>query len=91
MAVIIPFRGVRYNTQKAGEMTALITPPYDVINEEEQKLFYEKSPYNVIRLEYGESRNNDSSEDNRYTRAAGFLAVAAGRNSAHEHQPALPV
>ena len=90
MAVIIPFRGVRYNTQKAGEMTALITPPYDVINEEEQKLFYEKSPYNVIRLEYGESRNNDSSEDNRYTRAAGFFQQWLQEEILlHEHQPAL--
>lgn len=74
MANIIPIRGVRYNTDKAGSMPDLITPPYDVINKDAQLGFYEKSPYNIIRLEYGQIRENDDEKDNRYTRSAAFFS-----------------
>jgi uncharacterized protein (DUF1015 family) len=70
---ILPFRGIHYNSSKAGKMSDLVTPPYDVIGEQEQLLFYKKSPYNVIRLEYGEIRPSDDARDNRYTRAAAFF------------------
>ncbi len=73
MATIYPFRGTRYNSHKAGDLADLVTPPYDVINEREQQLFYQKNPYNVIRLEYGEIRQPDDDSDNRYTRAAAFF------------------
>jgi len=52
----------------------VITPPYDVISAEEQLVYYEKSPYNVIRLEFGEERAEDSAEDNKYIRAALTMA-----------------
>jgi uncharacterized protein (DUF1015 family) len=55
-------------------MPDLITPPYDVINEEAQNGFYEKSPYNIIRLEYGQIRDHDDLNDNRYTRSAAFFS-----------------
>ncbi len=50
MAKIIPFKALRF-TEKAGEIGTLCCPPYDIISEDEQKALYEKSPYNVIRLE----------------------------------------
>ena len=49
LAQIVPFRGLRYNTEKAGKMADLITPPYDVIDDRQQKSYY-KNPYNIIRL-----------------------------------------
>ncbi|HHX74996.1 MAG TPA: DUF1015 domain-containing protein [Firmicutes bacterium] len=73
MAKIVPIRGIRYNTAKAGSPERLITPPYDVIDAEGQKEYYAKSPYNIIRLEYGEVREHDDATDNRYTRARGFF------------------
>ena len=39
MAEIKAFRGMRYNTEKAGEISQLCCPPYDIISEE-QRLGY---------------------------------------------------
>jgi uncharacterized protein (DUF1015 family) len=44
-----PFRAIRY-TEKAGDPENLITQPYDKIDAEHQKEYYEKSPYNYCRL-----------------------------------------
>jgi len=68
LATILPFRGIRYNEYLTGDLGAVITPPYDVIKPEEQAIYYRRSPYNIIRLEYGYSGGNDSAANNRYTR-----------------------
>lgn len=74
MAEIHPFRGIRYNQQLVGNMGAVICPPYDVITPEEQKSYYEKSDYNIIRLEYSLELLDDTSANNKHTRAAATLA-----------------
>jgi uncharacterized protein (DUF1015 family) len=73
MAIIAPFRGIIYNQGKAGSIDTLVCPPYDIISPAEQQELYRKSPYNVIRLEYGLTSPADGDEDNRYTRAAAVL------------------
>ena len=73
MAKIAPFRGIIYNQGKAGAIDTLVCPPYDIISPAEQQELYRKSPYNVIRLEYGLTSPADGDEDNRYTRAAAVL------------------
>ncbi len=70
MAEVVPFRGLRYAQH---DLSALICPPYDVISPEEQRALYQRSPLNVVRLEYGESRPDDGPAENRYTRAAATL------------------
>jgi uncharacterized protein (DUF1015 family) len=45
-----PFRALRF-TDKAGSISSLTCPPYDIISEEERKQLLLKNPYNVIRLE----------------------------------------
>jgi uncharacterized protein (DUF1015 family) len=70
MAEIIPFHGIRYNRTLVGNLAAVITPPYDVITPPEQELYYNRSPYNAIRLEYGKPGPADQDSDNRYNRAA---------------------
>lgn len=90
MAIIVPFRGLRYDTEKAGNMAELITPPYDVIDDRQQKAYYKKNPYNIIRLEYGETRPHDNEEDNRYTRARGFFTSWLQQGILrHEEKPSL--
>jgi len=74
VADVQPFHGLRYNIERIDDLSAVICPPYDVISPEEQLLYHRNSPYNVIRLEYGEERPADSSEDNKYTRAATTMA-----------------
>jgi uncharacterized protein (DUF1015 family) len=73
MAKIAPFRGITYNQGKAGAIETLVCPPYDIISPAEQQELYRKSPYNVIRLEYGLTSPADGDEDNRYTRSAAVL------------------
>ncbi len=73
MAAVRPFRALRYTLQQQ-DLAALLAPPYDVINAEEQQALYDRDPHNVIRLEYGITRPDDTAEDNRYTRAQTALA-----------------
>ncbi|MHA1203756.1 MAG: DUF1015 domain-containing protein [Candidatus Heimdallarchaeaceae archaeon] len=49
MVDVKPFRGIRY-TEKAGDIANLIAQPYDKIDEEMQKEYYERSEYNYCRL-----------------------------------------
>jgi len=90
MAEIIPFRGVRYNLNLINDLSQVITPPYDVIDEKKQKYYYEKSPYNIIRLEYGQIFPQDDENNNVYTRAAWELKKWMEQEILHqEEQPAL--
>ncbi|MBT9166988.1 MAG: hypothetical protein DDT19_00312 [Syntrophomonadaceae bacterium] len=90
MAIIVPFRGVRYNQSQAGQLADLVTPPYDVIYGGEQKRFYEKNDYNIIRLEYGEIHSSDDSQNNCYTRAHSFFKAWLEQHIlVHEKQPAI--
>jgi uncharacterized protein (DUF1015 family) len=73
MATIIPFRGVLFNQARAGAISELVCPPYDIISHDEQQALYRKNPHNVIRLEYGLESPGDTETDNRYTRAAAAL------------------
>ncbi|MFC1924907.1 DUF1015 domain-containing protein [Chloroflexota bacterium] len=73
MANVQPFCGLRYDVGRAGPLSSVISPPYDVISHEEQQFYLSQSPYNVVRLELGEEKLSDSLEDNQYTRAANTL------------------
>lgn len=73
MAVIHPFRGVRYEISQVGALSDVVAPPYDVIDADLQNRLYEASPYNLIRLELNRAEEGDGESSNRYTRAAGFL------------------
>ena len=70
MAEIRPFRAVRYNAEKVGELGRVVTQPYDKINPEMQARYYDLSPYNLVRIIRGRQNPADSPEDNVYTRAA---------------------
>lgn len=67
MANILPFKGLRYRSK---DLIDIMAPPYDIIGIEEQDMLHRRSPYNIIRLEYGITRPDDDGKDNRYTRAA---------------------
>ncbi len=69
MADVRPFRALRYDLSRA-DLALTIAPPYDIISPELQRALYDRSPYNIVRVEYGEQRAGDSQADDRYTRAA---------------------
>jgi uncharacterized protein (DUF1015 family) len=50
---IEPFRPLMYNRDLAGEPALVVAPPYDLIGPERQQQLYQRSPYNIVRLELG--------------------------------------
>ena len=50
MAVVRPFRALRYAPAVAGSLESLVAPPYDVIGAEEREQLVGQSPYNVVHL-----------------------------------------
>ncbi|MFP6679097.1 MAG: DUF1015 domain-containing protein [Dehalococcoidia bacterium] len=74
MAEVRPFRGVRYNTRSAGDLSMLLCPPFDVISKQERERLYADSEFNVIRLESGVDEPGDIPGNDRYTRAAKLQA-----------------
>jgi len=55
MPVVRPFSALRYDTQVAGPLGALVAPPYDVIGPEARIEYLTRSPYNVVHLTLPES------------------------------------
>lgn len=70
MAHIKPFQGIRYNLAKIEDLAAVTAPLYDLIEEEEKEHYYNRSPYNIIRLILGKDCPYDDHERNRYNRAS---------------------
>lgn len=50
MAEIKAFKGMRY-TSAAGNLNALVCPPYDIISDSQREKYIEENPCNIIRLE----------------------------------------
>jgi uncharacterized protein (DUF1015 family) len=99
MARIYPFRALRYDTSRV-HMEDVVTQPYDKITPDMQQRYYERSPYNLIRIILGKREPNDTEPQdflppgeqahNVYTRAAGYLNDwRAKRILAEEAEPAL--
>lgn len=70
MAQVLPFKGIRYNPQHIGDLSKVVTPPYDVISSREQQAFYDRHPNNIIRLDLNPATVDDSAENTPHTRAA---------------------
>ncbi|MDI6801708.1 MAG: DUF1015 domain-containing protein [Thermodesulfovibrionales bacterium] len=73
MSRIIPFRGICYNPIKVSG-DEVIAPPYDIISPEYREALYQKSPYNIVRIDFGKEMSGDSEGINKYTRAKQNLA-----------------
>jgi uncharacterized protein (DUF1015 family) len=44
-----PFRALRYDDTRV-DLSAVVAPPYDVIDDAHRDLLYQRSPFNVVRL-----------------------------------------
>lgn len=90
MVAIHPFYGLRYDPAQAGELSAVLAPPYDVIDSDEQERLYTCSAYNVVRLILGKQFPADTASDNRYTRTRrDFDAWKVSGVLAFDPQPAI--
>ncbi|MCK9355802.1 MAG: DUF1015 domain-containing protein [Dehalococcoidia bacterium] len=66
-----PFRGIRYDADRAGGLSSLLCPPYDIISDRQRLELYARSPHNMIRLEYPLPPAGESTDDTeRYVLAA---------------------
>jgi uncharacterized protein (DUF1015 family) len=50
VAVVRPFRALRYDQAVAGPLESLVAPPYDVIDPEQREELRGRSAYNVVHL-----------------------------------------
>lgn len=68
MATIQPFRALHYNRDVVSDLTAVIAPPYDVIDDAHWQRLHARNPRNIIRL----ILNRDA---DRYASAAQTLSA----------------
>ena len=73
MAQIIPFRGYRYDPVIVGDISDVVTPPYDRVCPDVQQACYQRSPYSIVRIIKGLAEESDSDGNNVYMRAAEYL------------------
>ena len=80
MALIAPFRGLRYNPEKIASLEEVVTPPYDVIDERAQAELLRRNPYSMIRLDLSKSVKSEEMTDERYQASRQLLEewLAAG-------------
>jgi uncharacterized protein (DUF1015 family) len=73
MANIAPFKGIRYNAHKVGDLSKVVSQPYDRVRYGLQERYYDQHPYNIVRIIKGREHPNDSPTDNVYTRAGEYF------------------
>ena len=73
MADVRPFRALRFDPSEAGDLSSLLSPPFDVISPQGREELYGRNPFNVVRLEFGRPETGDDGGANAYTRAAALL------------------
>jgi len=49
--ILRPFRALRYQPARVPDLSAVLCPPYDVIDAQEQAALLRRHPYNAVRLE----------------------------------------
>jgi uncharacterized protein (DUF1015 family) len=60
MADIIPFRGTRYCPSEAGDISTLVSPPYDVIDAQMRHVLFGLSDYNIARIIKADRQDGDA-------------------------------
>lgn len=79
MPNIKAFEGCYYDSNIAGKLENVVAPPYDVITSSQKEKFYNKSPFNIIRIILGKEEPLDDEVSNKYSRAEGYLRDWIGK------------
>ena len=90
MARIYPFRAWRYNPSVV-RLDDVVTQPYDKITPAMQQAYYQRSPYNLVRIILGLPELFDAERgENVYSRAARDLSAWREQGVlAQEHEPCV--
>ena len=59
MAQIYPFHGFLYNSKIVGDANSVVTQPYDKTSPAMQDEYYNRSPYNVVRITLNQEKRGD--------------------------------
>jgi len=73
VAELRPFRALRYQPAVAGDAANLVAPPYDVVAGSARLELYDRSPYNISRVDYGEDRPDLAPGTDHYAIARGDI------------------
>jgi uncharacterized protein (DUF1015 family) len=73
VAVVKPFRALRYDESMAGPLESLVAPPFDVISAEQRQEYLARSPHNVVHLTLPDSED-EAGRLYRSWQAGGILA-----------------
>ncbi|GAB4435532.1 MAG: DUF1015 domain-containing protein [bacterium] len=69
MITVKPFKGICYNAEKIKDFSLVLTPPYDIIDQEMQDKLYNSHPYNFVKIDFGKTYPSDNDIENVYTRS----------------------
>ncbi|MCR4391482.1 MAG: DUF1015 domain-containing protein [Candidatus Acetothermia bacterium] len=89
MAVVHPFRGIRYNLKAVRDLSLVVTQPYDRIGPREMEAYLKRSPYNFVRLIGGKTPPQDEGDYAR--RAELFQAWLRKRILLQDPRPGIYV
>jgi uncharacterized protein (DUF1015 family) len=73
MAIVAPFKALRFNPQKLERLEDVVTPPYDIIDEKNQAAFQARNSYNMIYLDISKSPGKGDDSDERYNSARNYF------------------
>ena len=73
MAEVLPFPGVRFNPDRIDDLVDVIAPPYDVIYAPDRVELEKQHPNNIVRLILNQPTDQDTKQNNQYTRSANLL------------------
>ena len=73
MVRVKPFRAFRYDESKVGDLSKVVTPPYDIIKGAKVDELQGLSEHNIAWIIKNKPRDDDIPENNQYTRARDYL------------------
>lgn len=74
MADIQPFCGFRYALRNPDDLSNLIAPPYDMLDEGKIDALYNKNPLNAVRIDQNRAAPPDKTNRDRHVRASQFFS-----------------
>jgi len=72
MAVVKPFRALRYVHSRVPRLNEVLSPPYDALTTDLQLRLHLRNPLNAVRMEFGQDQPEDDAVENRNVRAGDF-------------------
>lgn len=73
MATIAPFRGIHYNAKPGDDITSRLSPPYDVLSEDDKNSMLTSDPHNIVAIDMPFYPPGYAGPDDAYQHAADLL------------------